>query len=156
MASEYVVHAVRTINARSGRRVDIVGHSQGGLEPRWALRWWPRLLSKVDDLVTLATPNHGTVVADTPGPTCPACWQMRPRRTSSPRSNSRDETPGTIAAAPSYTALYSLTDELVQPSAPTPTAALDGASNILVSGSTCARAVRSTTWGSPTTRSCTT
>ena len=77
VASEYVVHAVRTINARSGRKVDIVGHSQGGLEPRWALRWWPSLLSKVDDLVTLATPNHGTIVADPPGPTCPACWQMK-------------------------------------------------------------------------------
>lgn len=132
LASEYVVQAVRTINARSGRRVDIIGHSQGGLEPRWALRWWPSLLSKVDDLVTLATPNHGTVVADTPGPTCPACWQMRTTSNFIASLNSGDETPATVAAAPSYTALYSLTDELVEPSVPTPTAALNGASNILV------------------------
>ena len=134
VASEYVVHAVRTIKANSGRKVDIIGHSQGGLEPRWALRWWPSLLKKVDDVVTLATPNHGTIVSDPISPSCPACWQMKTTSNFIAALNSLDETPGTGIAAPSYTALYSITDELVQPVAPTPTAALDGASNVLVNG----------------------
>ncbi|CAN5465043.1 hypothetical protein BH18ACT1_BH18ACT1_06010 [soil metagenome] len=33
VASEYVVHAVRRIAAQSGGKVDVLGHSQGGLEP---------------------------------------------------------------------------------------------------------------------------
>jgi hypothetical protein len=134
VASEYVVHAVRTIKANSGKKVDIIGHSQGGLEPRWALRWWPSLLQKVDDMITLAAPNHGTIVSDPISPSCPACWQMKTTSNFIAALNSLDETPGTGVAAPSYTAMYSITDELVQPVAPTPTAALDGASNILVNG----------------------
>jgi triacylglycerol lipase len=136
VASEYVVHAVRTINARSGRKVDIVGHSQGGLEPRWAVRWWPSLLGKVDDLVTLATPNHGTILADTArDQSCPACWQMKTTSNFIAALNAPDETPASSTRGePSYTALYSATDELVQPVVPEPTAALDGASNILVNG----------------------
>src|SRR5205823_12901620 len=40
VASEYVVYAIERIHAITGRRVDVIGHSQGGLEPRWAVRWW--------------------------------------------------------------------------------------------------------------------
>ena len=39
-ATEYVVHAVRAIAAKSGKKVDVVGYSQGGLEPRWAVKYW--------------------------------------------------------------------------------------------------------------------
>src|SRR3954454_24738736 len=39
VAGEYVVHAIRTMHARSNLRVDIIGHSQGGMVPRWALRF---------------------------------------------------------------------------------------------------------------------
>ncbi|MBA3304149.1 MAG: lipase [Acidimicrobiia bacterium] len=130
VASEYVVFAVRQMHAASDRRVDILGHSQGGLEPRWALRWWPSLRTQVDDLVTLASPHHGTVVADAAAVNgcVPACLQMRRSARFIAALNSVDETPGPV----SYTAVYTLTDELVQPVAPTPTAALAGASNILV------------------------
>lgn len=129
VASEYVVHAIREIAARSGRKVDVIGHSQGGLEPRWALRWWPSLRALVDDDVMLASPNHGTAVdPGCPGP-CPAAfWQMKPGSAFITALNAGDETPGEV----SYTSLYSLTDELVQPAVPAPTAALDGARNILL------------------------
>ena len=60
-ATEYVVHAVRVIAAASGKPVDMVGYSQGGLEPRWAVKYWPDVQAAVDDIVTLATPHHGTV-----------------------------------------------------------------------------------------------
>ena len=136
VSTEYVVNAIRTINARTGAKVDILGHSQGPLEPRWALKWWPSLQSEVDDVVMLAAPNHGTVVANAlvAEPLgCPAaCWQMAAGSNFLAALNgdgSDDaETPGDV----SYTSIYSLTDELVQPEVPTSTAALDGASNILV------------------------
>jgi triacylglycerol lipase len=130
VASEYVVYAVRRMSADSGRKVDVLGHSQGGLEPRWALRWWPSLRTKVDDAVSLATPHHGTVVADAASVNgcVPACFQMRRDARFIAALNSVDETPGPV----SYTSLYSLTDELVQPAAPRPTSALAGGRTILV------------------------
>jgi pimeloyl-ACP methyl ester carboxylesterase len=130
VASEYVVYAVRRIYDRSGSKVDVLGHSQGGLEPRWAVRWWPSLRTKVDDLVMLGTPNHGTVVADqaTPLGAPPAAWQMRTDSRFIAALNSEDETPGPI----SYTSLYTLSDELVQPVVPTATAAVAGGRNLLV------------------------
>ena len=131
VASEYVVYAVRHIYDRSGSKVDVLGHSQGGLEPRWAVRWWPSLRTKVDDLVMLGTPNHGTQVADlatsqTGAP--PAAWQMRTTARFIAALNTEDETPGPI----SYTSIYTLSDELVQPVVPTATAAVAGGRNLLV------------------------
>ena len=129
VASEYVVHGIRAIAAASGRKVDVMGHSQGGLEPRWALRWWPSLRDQVDDMVTLATPNHGTELADRCNNFCPpAAWQMAPGSKFIAALNSEDETPGGV----SYTSVYSLTDELVQPATPNPTAALAGGTNVLI------------------------
>jgi hypothetical protein len=41
LAGEYVAYAIRTMHAAYGGRIDVVGHSQGGMVPRWALRFWP-------------------------------------------------------------------------------------------------------------------
>ena len=131
VSSEYVVHAVRRIFDRTGAKVDVLGHSQGGLQPRWALRWWTSLRTKVDDVVTLGAPHHGTVVADAAtalGTSPPAGWQMRTTARFIAALNGGDETPGPV----SYTSIYTLFDELVQPAAPTATSALAGASNVLV------------------------
>lgn len=130
-SAEYVVHAVRTIATASARKVDVVGYSQGGLEPRWAVKWWPDVRTRVDDLVTLASPHHGALSADLAclGGSCqPAIWQMNTGSAFLAALNREDETPGDV----DYTSIYSLNDELVQPVLPEPTAALDGASNVLV------------------------
>jgi hypothetical protein len=63
VAGEYVVHGIRTLRARSGRRIGIIGHSQGGMIGRWALRWWPDTRPMVEDLIGNAPSNHGTIVA---------------------------------------------------------------------------------------------
>lgn len=130
LSSEYVVYAIRQITGRSGEPVDVMGHSQGGLQPRWAVKWWPDVEAAVDDLVMLATPNHGTVPADVAYEfgCFPACYQMASQSNFIAALNRDDETPGDI----SYTSIYSLTDQLVQPAAPEPTAAIEGAENILV------------------------
>jgi pimeloyl-ACP methyl ester carboxylesterase len=61
LASQYVVHAIRMMTAVSGRKVWLMGHSQGGLEARWALRWWPDLRADVAGVITLAAPNGGAL-----------------------------------------------------------------------------------------------
>jgi hypothetical protein len=129
LSSEYVVNAVRRMHAATGRQVDILGHSQGGLEPRWAVKWWPDVQAAVDDLVMLATPNHGTTIADAAtvfGRCTPSCWQMKTTSHFIAALNAVDETPGVV----SYTSIYGNTDELVQPATTAPVA---GGSNIALS-----------------------
>jgi pimeloyl-ACP methyl ester carboxylesterase len=128
VSTEYVVNAVRTIAAASGRRVDVIGHSQGTLEMRWALRWWPDMASLVDDFISLAGPHHGASGAEQvcfTGSCAPAVQQMRPPSHFLAALNRGDETPGDV----DYTSIFSSNDELVQPPR---SAMLDGAVNIFV------------------------
>jgi triacylglycerol lipase len=125
VASEYVVAAVDTMAAHWHSPVDILGHSQGGLEPRWALKWWPGLRQKVDHYIGLASPNHGIYAADAcadSGNCWPAVWQMTQDSHFIHALNAGPEAPGPT----SYTDIYSITDDLVQPAAVSPTASLRG------------------------------
>lgn len=128
--AEYVVYAIRTLEALSGGKVDVIGHSQGAVHPRWAVKWWPDVASVIDDLVMLAGPQHGTSLGfAASGAGCFAsCWQMLPNSQYLNALNRDDETPGDL----SYTSIYTATDELVQPQVPESTSALDGGTNILV------------------------
>jgi hypothetical protein len=125
-ASEYVVYAIRELARRSGRRVSVIGHSQGTIEPRWAIRWWPRTVRPVvADYISMAGPHHGVTAADAcaaSGSCWPAVWQMASGSKFLGALNAGDETPGRL----SYTSVFSDTDELVQPSEPVATAALRG------------------------------
>lgn len=130
-SSEFLVAALKKLAKATGRRISIVGHSQGGLEPRWALRWFPELRGKIEDVISLGTPQHGTEIANLnclPG--CPPSnWQMAIGSNFLAALN-RDaqETPG----GADYTSIYSANDELVEPQLPDSTSALTGASNVLV------------------------
>ena len=80
-SSEFVVFAIREVARRSGRRVTVVGHSQGTLQPLWALRFWPDVASLVGEYVGLAGPYQGTQAADmqcSRGSCFEAAWQFRP------------------------------------------------------------------------------
>lgn len=114
-AAEYVVSAVRRIHHRSHARVQILGHSQGGMISRWALRFWPGLRKKVDDVVGLAPSNHGTVdseaVCALPGGCAPSFWQQNANSHFIAALNSSRETFKGI----SYTSVYTHNDEVVVP-----------------------------------------
>lgn len=127
VAAEYVARAVEVMARATGSKVDVVGHSQGGLVPRWAVRYFPSGVH-VDDLVMLAAPSHGTITADaaTAARRQPAAvWQMRVVAELIAVLNDGDETPGPV----SYTSIYSAADELVQPLG---TQELEGGTNILL------------------------
>ena len=123
ISAEYVVNAIDRI-ADTGRKVSIIGHSQGGMGPRWAVRWWPSLRDKIDDMILLASPNHGidiAVLTDLGLPVPAVFFQFRSDSDYMHALNSEDETPGDI----DYSNIYTQFDELVQPVSPEPTAALD-------------------------------
>ncbi|WP_245975667.1 esterase/lipase family protein [Amycolatopsis palatopharyngis] len=113
ISAEYVVNAIRKVYETSGNKVDIVGHSQGGTEPRFALRFWPDLRDKVDDYIGLGATNHGSIVIN--AMCVPGCsesmWQQKFNSHYTQAINSYQETfPGI-----SYTQIYTRTDEFVQP-----------------------------------------
>lgn len=125
ISGEFVAHAIRTMYGASGRRISIVGHSQGGLVPRWALRWSPELRVMVDDLVTLGSPHQGTTVAQQTvnGYTCEACHQMQQGSAFLGALNSWQQSPGAV----SYTSIWTDYDEMVRP---TTNAALGGPGSV--------------------------
>jgi len=127
VSNQYVVAAVRTLARRTRRRVDLIGHSQGGLQTRWAIRWWPDVAQIVEDDITFAGSNDGvaSASADCSGGRCaPSVWQQRQGSALEAALNRRP-----MPAGPSYTAIHSATDELIQP---TSSGTFAGASDILV------------------------
>ena len=124
IAGQYVASALRTMHTRAGgRKVSVVGFSQGGMVPRWALKYWPDTRAMVDDMISLDPSNHGTLDAY---PVCavgcaPALWQQQSGSNFLAALNKGGET----FAGISYTQVYTATDEVVVPNlGPAPSSAL--------------------------------
>ena len=94
------------------RKVDLVGHSQGGMMPRYYLKFLGGA-KRVDDLVGIAPSNHGTEMSmdgdgDSP---CRACEQQAKGSDFLKRLNRGGDTqPG-----PDYTVIVTMLDEVVTP-----------------------------------------
>lgn len=113
VAAEYVVNGIRAMHRQFGGKISVLGHSQGGMIGRWALKYWPDTRGLVDDLVGMAPSNHGTDLAEYMcQPDCaPAIWQQRTSASFIKTLNTGPETwPGI-----SYTVIYSLTDGIIVP-----------------------------------------
>jgi triacylglycerol lipase len=101
------------LGATGARKVSLVGHSQGGMMPRYYIKFLGGE-TKVDDLVGLAPSNHGTTNpgAFITGQTvCVACDQQRAGSEFLQQLNAGDETPGRV----SYTVIETRYDEVVTP-----------------------------------------
>jgi triacylglycerol esterase/lipase EstA (alpha/beta hydrolase family) len=112
VSTEYVVYAVRAMARASHRKVAIMGHSQGGLEARWALRWWPDIRTHVSDVIMLATPNHGSAFPDAictaPGVCAASLYQMQTDSAFLAALNADHETIGDVP----YTAIVTTDDQV--------------------------------------------
>lgn len=136
LSVQYLVHGLRVMSRRAGRKVAVFGISQGGLLPRVALTYWPSLRTKVSDVVAAAGTQHGTNAARrsacerAPEGCIPAAWQQSAGSNFLRALNARpDETPGPT----SWTTVRSRTDEVVKPqTGPRPTSSLEGATNVLI------------------------
>jgi triacylglycerol esterase/lipase EstA (alpha/beta hydrolase family) len=110
VSAEYVVYAVRQMRENYHSKVDILGHSEGPVVARWAIKFWPDVRNSVDDMVGLEAAYHGTAVTNifcATGSCVPVAWQLSIGSSFLRALNADDETPGDV----SYTSIYSLTDD---------------------------------------------
>ncbi len=113
----------KVLRRTGATQVDLVGHSQGGMMPRYYLRFLGGA-PKVDDLVGIAPSNHGTqglIVAPPDGapqpsdpgqvPVCQACVDQQAGSAFMKKLN-RD---GDTVPGPDYTVISTTHDEVVTP-----------------------------------------
>ncbi|MGP3928172.1 alpha/beta fold hydrolase [Streptomyces sp. 8N616] len=109
------------MGATGAKKVDLVGHSQGGMMPRYYIKYLGGA-TQVDDLVGIVPSNHGTegVIAPLPelensengeNSACPACDEQQAGSEFLTDLNAKDETP----AGPYYTVVTTRYDEIVTP-----------------------------------------
>lgn len=108
----------RVLAVTGAAKVSIVGHSQGGMMPRYYVKNLGGA-AVVDDLVGLVPSNHGTTLTGPGNPltqglfgvACPACVQQTQGSPFLTDLNAGDETPGDV----SYTQVTTRFDEVVVP-----------------------------------------
>ena len=113
-AGELRDFVAQVLEETGAQRVSIVGHSQGGMMPRYYIK---NLGGDglVEDLVGLAPSNHGTTVSGDGGSGstqgCEACDQQQAGSEFLEELNNPDETPGDV----DYTQVVTRYDEVVVP-----------------------------------------
>ena len=139
-AAQLSSFADRVVAATGARKVDIVGHSQGGMMPRYYIKFLGGA-SKVDTLVGLAPSNRGTTLnglftlasyfpggSSLPGADCPACQEQEAGSSFITNLNAGGETtPGV-----NYTVIESDNDEVVTPYTSAFLASAPNVTNILL------------------------
>ena len=106
----------KVLDATGAAKVSMVGHSQGGMMPRYYIKFLGGE-PYVDDLVGLSPSNHGTSVTGSgssgsgSNDFCTACTQQSAGSPFLTRLNAGDETPGDV----SYTQITTRYDEVVVP-----------------------------------------
>ncbi len=122
-AKQLKVFTERVLRATGAEKVSMVGHSQGGMMPRYYIKFLGGGRF-VDDLVGIAPSNHGTALTGSGGrnlisdlidrlvgQVCRACLQQGAGSAFLTRLNAGDETPGKV----SYTQITTKYDEVVVP-----------------------------------------
>lgn len=141
LSAEHIEYAIREAFRLSGYKVQVIGFSQGGMAPRWPLRFSPDTRQKVEDLISLSGSHHGGVVPDalcgplaTPDPDgvvgCEAAiWQQGTAADFIIALNEGYETVPEV----DYTAIYTLFDDVLPSNGgPMPTSALvDDGENVV-------------------------
>jgi triacylglycerol lipase len=118
-AQELATFVDSVLAATGAAKADVVGHSQGGMMPRYYVKNLGGD-AKVDEWVSLGGPNHGTDTANFCFST--ACSEMRIGSSFLAALNSGDETPGAV----SYRTWWSPCDSVINPDS---SVSLSGATN---------------------------
>jgi triacylglycerol lipase len=111
-AKELKAFVAKVLTSTGAKKVEMVGHSQGGMMPRYYIKNLGGG-AYVRDLVGLAPSNHGTTLTQSggTGSGCPACDQQGAGSAFLKALNNPDETPGPV----DYTQVETKYDEVVMP-----------------------------------------
>jgi triacylglycerol lipase len=111
-ANELKTFVDQVLAHTGAEKVSIIGHSQGGMMPRYYIKFLGGA-EKVDDLIGLAPSNHGTLLTawGVPLDLCVACQQQGSGSDFLKQLNNGDETPDPV----SYTVIATKADEIVIP-----------------------------------------
>jgi triacylglycerol lipase len=112
-AQELAPFVDAVLAATGARQVDIVGHSQGGMMPRYYLKYLGGA-NKVGELIGISPSNHGTtnpLTIPTGYTICPACLDQQAGSDFLTNLNSG----GDVVAGPRYTVVATRWDEVVTP-----------------------------------------
>lgn len=135
--ADYMVYAIRKARRLSGQKVSVIGHSQGGSHPLWAMKFWPDVRDAVDDYIGIAPGVNGARVGDVAcvtGSCAALAWQVRFGSKYLTRLHE-----GGLPVGPSYTNIYTEFDEVAYPQ---PEAShIPGGSNVSVQSVCPARVV---------------
>lgn len=89
---------VDQVRAQTGAaKVDVISHSMGGLSTRYCIKFGS-CANKVDDWVSLAGPNHGTLISGLCSLFIASCRDMATGSSFLANLNAGDETPGTLVS----------------------------------------------------------
>jgi len=132
----------KVLDVTGAKRVDMVGHSQGGMMPRYYIKFLGGA-SKVNTLVGLAPSNHGTTLnglfalagyfpgaSALVGVDCPACQEQEAGSSFIRKLNAG----GVTAPGVNYTVIESDNDEVVTPYTSAFLAPAPNVTNILLQG----------------------
>ncbi|KAE8266477.1 hypothetical protein A4X09_0g5872 [Tilletia walkeri] len=134
VSAEYVVYAVKSLSLKSAtKKVHIIGHSQGGgVNPQWALAFWPSIRKKVQTYVSLSGDFRGSLsnVTDAGISTgkLPVLSAALFQQFGGSHYMAAQNRIAPAALVPNMTSIYSAYDEVVRPSS----SKLDGAANFLI------------------------
>ena len=114
-AQELKTFVDKVLASTGAKKVEMVGHSQGGMMPRYYIKNLGGA-AHVDDLVGLAPSNHGTTLTggmngSATSSYCPACDEQGTGSAFLTALNHPDETPGPV----DYTQVETNHDEVVMP-----------------------------------------
>jgi len=114
----------RVLAETGASHVDIVAHSMGSLSSRWYIKFLGGQ-DKVDNWISLAGPNHGTILSSACSWVLASCRDMKIGSDFLDALNDGDETPGDVH----YRTLWSWCDEFITPDS---SVILAGADNVRV------------------------
>lgn len=102
----------KVLAATKAPKADFVGHSQGGMMPRYYLKFLGGA-AKTGELIGIVPSNYGTTtpLASPSGVACPACAEQVQGSDFLNHLNAGDDTP----AGPDYTVITTTHDEVVTP-----------------------------------------